>query len=331
MPQELRVVRCFQCLKYQVDIVKKANKWACKVCGVKQSFTREFYRGAGKDCRSVILALTERNITTDRQEEETVQLVLEGVIQLPKPVVPEARFDVDEKPAAAQRDDETSNKWEPFVEKREPEDSSDLLPFDTTDIGHSNSAFTRERRNFVSKRMASVGRSKGSYFANASDAVGSQNEPLMVEHHKPPIAVERPFEGNNTACHRQSTNKFVSSNSQPLFGFHRKESSRKVQTPASTDHVSRQFNQPSSGNAASVPSETASKRKLSKDPAIPLMNFAKRVRGKTPFDDNDTNTALINGTTNPQTPASDGASKWSKYVPPPDDSEERAEDLFFSF
>ncbi|XP_035783464.1 MRN complex-interacting protein-like [Anopheles albimanus] len=331
MPQELRVVRCFQCLKYQVDIVKKANKWACKVCGVKQSFTREYYRGTGKDCRSVIFALTERNITNDRQEEEIAQLVLQGVIQLPKPVVPETRFDIDERPGTAHRSDETPNKWEPFVEKQEPEDSSDLLPCDTSDNGHSNSSFTREQRNFVSKRLASVGRRKGGWnFANAADAFDAQNALPAVDLDKPTNADERlPIERNNTACPRQLTNKFVSTNSQPLFGFHRKENSRKWSLPASTEQVSKQFNHSSSGNSAPALSEPVSKRKLSNEPAIPLMNFAKRVRGKTSLDNSDTHSALT--TSNSQTQASDGASKWSKYVPPPDDTEGHGEDLFFRF
>ncbi|XP_050089386.1 MRN complex-interacting protein [Anopheles aquasalis] len=330
MPQELRVVRCFQCLKYQVDIVKKANKWACKMCGVKQSFTREFYRGTGKDCRSVMMALTERNITMDRQQEEIAQLVLEGVIQLPKPV---ARVDVDEKPATTQRSDETPNKWEPFVEKQEPDDSSDLLPLEPSDKGHSNSSFARERRNFVSKRMASLGRSKGGNFGNVSDAVDSQNTLAEVEHNKPTNAVERhlPFERNDTACHRQSTKKFVSTNSQPLFGFHRKENSRKVSTPASTGQVSNQFHHSSPGSLATAPAEPVGTRKLSKEPAIPLMNFAKRVRGKTSIDSNETHSPLTNGTTNSQAEGADGASKWTKYVPPSDDTEERGEDLFFRF
>lgn len=35
--QEFRVLKCIECETFQVDIVKKAKKWMCKVCGQKQS------------------------------------------------------------------------------------------------------------------------------------------------------------------------------------------------------------------------------------------------------------------------------------------------------
>lgn len=35
--QEFRVLRCVECEAYQVDIIKKAKKWTCKVCSMKQS------------------------------------------------------------------------------------------------------------------------------------------------------------------------------------------------------------------------------------------------------------------------------------------------------
>ena len=44
MPQTLRILRCYQCETFQVDIEKKSNKWQCKVCQEKQSLKQVFFR-----------------------------------------------------------------------------------------------------------------------------------------------------------------------------------------------------------------------------------------------------------------------------------------------
>ncbi|XP_067375102.1 MRN complex-interacting protein [Channa argus] len=51
MVQEFHVVRCFKCQIFQVQQVKKATRWSCKLCGEKQSLLKEFGRGSGADCR----------------------------------------------------------------------------------------------------------------------------------------------------------------------------------------------------------------------------------------------------------------------------------------
>lgn len=84
MPQEFHVLRCFKCetfqvivsassnqfilqtfinvsvlLKSQVHIVKKVNKWECKMCGVKQSIIQVYGNGSSKDCRMHVQKLNE--------------------------------------------------------------------------------------------------------------------------------------------------------------------------------------------------------------------------------------------------------------------------------
>ncbi|XP_029368629.1 MRN complex-interacting protein [Echeneis naucrates] len=51
MVQEFHVLRCSSCESFQVQQVKKVNRWSCKVCGQKQSLLKEFGRGSGADCR----------------------------------------------------------------------------------------------------------------------------------------------------------------------------------------------------------------------------------------------------------------------------------------
>lgn len=57
MPQSFHVVRCYKCLTFQTDIVKKSNKWQCKVCGDKQSIKKVFCTGTGLECRSAVQQL----------------------------------------------------------------------------------------------------------------------------------------------------------------------------------------------------------------------------------------------------------------------------------
>lgn len=47
--QEFRVVRCLECQVFQVNMVKKAKKWQCKVCDAKQAVKNvHFSSNSGK-------------------------------------------------------------------------------------------------------------------------------------------------------------------------------------------------------------------------------------------------------------------------------------------
>ncbi|XP_018023377.1 uncharacterized protein LOC108679290 [Hyalella azteca] len=51
MVQEFHVVRCCSCGTCQVHIVRKDNKFVCKICGEKQSVKKVYGKGSAKDCR----------------------------------------------------------------------------------------------------------------------------------------------------------------------------------------------------------------------------------------------------------------------------------------
>eukprot|EP00834_Sanchytrium_tribonematis_P008431 NODE_988_length_2781_cov_0.348248.p3 type:complete len:126 gc:universal NODE_988_length_2781_cov_0.348248:173-550(+) len=52
---QFRILQCQSCSIYQVDIVKKAKKWKCKVCGISQSVSRVFYLdNDAKTCRKKV-------------------------------------------------------------------------------------------------------------------------------------------------------------------------------------------------------------------------------------------------------------------------------------
>nr|CAD7456434.1 unnamed protein product [Timema tahoe] len=57
----------------QVQIVKKSNKWECKMCGEKQSVKQVYGRGSGKDCRAHVQKLNELRL----KKEEFIDPSLE--------------------------------------------------------------------------------------------------------------------------------------------------------------------------------------------------------------------------------------------------------------
>ncbi|XP_043071532.1 MRN complex-interacting protein [Drosophila grimshawi] len=81
MSQQIRVLQCSECGLYQVDIVKKSNKWECKICLQKQNVGKEFLRGSGAECRAKVQHLNleqaqkshvqdERKILAAQQNED---------------------------------------------------------------------------------------------------------------------------------------------------------------------------------------------------------------------------------------------------------------------
>lgn len=60
MPQVFHVVQCYSCATFQVHQVKKVTKWACKLCGEKQSLKKVFGQGTGAECREHVQKLNTR-------------------------------------------------------------------------------------------------------------------------------------------------------------------------------------------------------------------------------------------------------------------------------
>lgn len=60
MPQVFRALQCYACQAFQVQQVTKAKRWACKLCGEKQSVLRVFAQGSGRECRLAVQALNQR-------------------------------------------------------------------------------------------------------------------------------------------------------------------------------------------------------------------------------------------------------------------------------
>ena len=57
MPQVFFALQCFDCETFQVAQKTQQQKFACKLCGAKQSIVRVFATGAAKDVRPVVQQL----------------------------------------------------------------------------------------------------------------------------------------------------------------------------------------------------------------------------------------------------------------------------------
>ncbi|XP_071517806.1 uncharacterized protein [Panulirus ornatus] len=78
MGQEFHVVRCFSCLNFQSQQVRKDRKFACKLCGAKQSVKKDYGRGTGKDCRVHVQKLNTLRGNLELDQEKRLEAKLLG-------------------------------------------------------------------------------------------------------------------------------------------------------------------------------------------------------------------------------------------------------------
>ncbi|XP_002030687.2 MRN complex-interacting protein [Drosophila sechellia] len=134
MSQQIRVVQCIQCKMYQVDFVKKANTWQCKICRKKQSLLKEFFRGSAAECRVKVQHL---NLERGMQEES----LNTGLFRTAK-----RQFEVEED---CQEEEENTtpqkktNKWENYVDN----------PIETTNISAKEPRKTEELSEAISMNV----------------------------------------------------------------------------------------------------------------------------------------------------------------------------------
>ncbi|XP_050070350.1 MRN complex-interacting protein [Anopheles maculipalpis] len=363
MPQELRVVRCFQCLKYQVDIVKKANKWVCKMCGVKQSLARVFFRGTGKDCRSMVQQLSMRNLAMDQQEEEVVQLMLENKIQLPRPPV-----DAPTSPDATKERTEPiqgPSKWESFLTKEAANDDQDdgLSLASESFESVSSTTFDRERINCAENSLRASAASGWNKNRIHRPELHEDNVKLPWDSEKKSSSISNWNAGSKNWMYnpigqagkaKQTTISFQGTekrwncsdrdHSMELPSFHRKENSSKRVFPNTTSKfISKTcVDQSSSRSVASIspgivnPPAMHNKRKHTEFHAnTPLMNFGKRTTTESASAPSNSNVSSENVCgKRPQTDTKTtdvSSSKWAKYLQEDDESDENTDNNFLLF
>ncbi|XP_053659656.1 MRN complex-interacting protein [Anopheles marshallii] len=353
MPQELRVVRCFQCLKYQVDIVKKANKWVCKLCGVKQSLAREFFRGTGKDCRSMVQQLSMRKLEMDQQEAEITKLVLQNKIQLSKPPL---ERDPRSPIAARNEAPQGPSKWETFLTKETNDDLSDTICSLESLESVSSTTFDRERINKPVNNVEATGTKEWNYQRTKKEHLFDNEERWSTNLDKDPsprsnwaIGQKKPMLNpirtasnakintffKNTGANKRSIDS-SGNESMALPSFHHKESTTKRTFPNPTRNTFSQANTAPKTSSSETPSSSRSnkspempcKRKFSNVFATPLMNFGKRTVVESKLAPSVESLANINEMkSQTETKPTTVSSKWAKYLPEDDVTNENTDNV----
>ncbi|XP_007542873.2 MRN complex-interacting protein isoform X1 [Poecilia formosa] len=131
MVQDFHVVRCFRCQSFQVQQVKKAKKWSCKLCGEKQSLLKEFGRGSGADCRRHVQKLNAmRGAKMEEQEAHTWSLC------------EQEEEEEQQQPAGDQVRPAQVSRWSKYLDT--PEEEKEGL--EGRHHLHGNQTFSRKRR-----------------------------------------------------------------------------------------------------------------------------------------------------------------------------------------
>lgn len=74
---EFRVLKCFSCSTFQVQMMNKSGKFACKLCGQKQSVMKEYFRSfSGKDCRNYVQDLNSQRGELKEREISRIRNVM---------------------------------------------------------------------------------------------------------------------------------------------------------------------------------------------------------------------------------------------------------------
>ncbi|KAM6951934.1 MRN complex-interacting protein [Lycodopsis pacificus] len=137
MVQEFHVLRCSTCESFQVQQVKKVNKWSCKLCGEKQSLLKEFRRGSGADCRRHVQKL---NASRGAMMEEQDTWSLRKQVEADRQDVPEEHDQM--RPTG-------SSRWSKYLdtpEEAEPEQEEEENVLMDRQQLHGNNMTDRKRK-----------------------------------------------------------------------------------------------------------------------------------------------------------------------------------------
>jgi len=127
MPQSFHVVRCYKCRTFQVDIVKKSNKWQCKMCGDKQSIKKVFSTGTGSECRSAVQQLNlQIGLAAQLAEESALDDLADCQDGNADHHPYEQSFAEDS--GCLQPEQPQASRWDAFLPPKSPSQTDALLP-----------------------------------------------------------------------------------------------------------------------------------------------------------------------------------------------------------
>ncbi|XP_060903688.1 MRN complex-interacting protein isoform X2 [Labrus mixtus] len=173
MGQEFHVVRCFSCQSFQVQQVKKVNKWSCKLCGKKQTLLKEFGRGSGADCRRHVQKLNAmRGAVIEEQEHNTRSLWEQAEEEEEEEEEPEEEQQVSQAQGSqAQGSQAQVSRWIKYLdapEEAEPEEEDE-------------EKFLLDRKQLHANRMTDGKRKRGGWTHTSTT---EQDPPSMTRTYK---------------------------------------------------------------------------------------------------------------------------------------------------
>ncbi|KAJ1894576.1 hypothetical protein LPJ66_005106 [Kickxella alabastrina] len=154
-----QVVRCASdcCAKFQSQQEKKSGKWACVVCGLKQSLKQVFFQStASKDCRAAVMELNMNRGVAQETKNYTMSIALTQLQQQQQQAILRSSSDSTTRSLHIQKPVETGtgssvSKWADYIDN----DGSDL---DDNDDGGSRSNGQDPQRGVDKRNRIVVGR-----------------------------------------------------------------------------------------------------------------------------------------------------------------------------
>ncbi|XP_065079554.1 uncharacterized protein LOC135702448 [Ochlerotatus camptorhynchus] len=332
MPQELRVVCCFQCRKFQSDIVKKAKKWTCKLCGAQQSLVKEYARGSGRECRLLVQQLSDGSLQADQMERYVAEQVLAGEIELPvaeNPIREESDRLVASHEANRKIVGDRESKWNSFCLNEEDE-AGDIL---TRKISSESSSWAYwGKGNVVDHDLKSPENPKHSFAFNQKNQLSTTSKLApnpMADFHQMDKQDKQQFKWQTTKLNQSNfasnssiqSSKTIQENKKPLFSFERKASTcsttstlEDIDASQSKENIALKRTSDSAeltaGQSPMISYEKKSKWTYFNRPELELNSPIATPDSKECLQDSEP----LTGKT--QSPAS--SSKWSKYIPQTD-------------
>ncbi|EAT43334.1 AAEL005235-PA [Aedes aegypti] len=318
MPQELRVVCCFQCRKFQSDIVKKSKKWTCKMCGAKQSLVKEFARGSGRECRLLVQQLSESSQQADRFERDVAEQVLAGKIEMPEignAIQDESgRLVANHSLGTSRKLEDGNSKWVSFCSKDDEEESEDLWQ----EKAHSSLRENKAKMgNMHSVRGADLkpGNLVKPISTRTSEQPNSTTKLVpLADFHQMDKQDKKQFKWQSKVEMSQissSANKSSSTlTGKPLFSF----------KPKSSNFSRKELSEEPKGKETNITQKRLSSDNELNNREAPMMNFTKKSKWSN-FKSEETEISSIvassnDNETSQQYPSPVSTSKWNKFIPP---------------
>ncbi|XP_047190347.1 MRN complex-interacting protein isoform X2 [Scophthalmus maximus] len=176
MVQDFHVVKCFKCENFQVQQVKKVNRWSCKVCGEKQTLLKEYGRGSGADCRRHVQKMNAmKGAMMEEQEHNTWSL-----------------WEQDKAEPEEERDDQTQvSRWSKYLDPPEEaglEEEQEKVLMDRQQLHGNNVTDRKRKRRDAAEQIFSPTRTHGEPIKTRTTSLNQSRTTSEKKVHPPDVS-----------------------------------------------------------------------------------------------------------------------------------------------